>query len=148
MGVAMPGVSGRETTREIKRHWPHIQVLALTVHRSSDYFFRMLEAGASGYVLKGADPGDLITAIHTVYQGEVFLYPSMSTKLVAQYLQWVRSGGASPAYADLTAREVEVLRLIAEGHTNAEIGDMIKLSHHTVQTHSRTLWKNSSCTSG
>lgn len=81
----------------------------------------------------------LKTTPHTVYQGEVFLYPSMSTKLVAQYLQWVRSGGASPAYADLTGREVEVLRLIAEGHTNAEIGDMLKLSPHTVQTHRRNI---------
>jgi len=139
MDLAMPGISGLEITREIKRRWPHIQVLALTVHRSSDYFFRMLEAGASGYVLKGADPGDLITAVQTVYRGEVFLFPSMSTKLVAQYLQWVRSGGVSPAYSNLTDREVEVLRLIAEGYTNARIGDLLKLSPHTVQTLRRNI---------
>lgn len=139
MDVAMPGISGLEATREIKRRWPHIQVLALTMHRSDDYFFRMLEAGALGYVLKGADPGDLITAVRTVHTGEVFLYPSMAKKLVAEYLERVRGGEVSPRYASLTDREVEVIRLIAEGHTSAEISELLNLSPHTVQSHRRSI---------
>lgn len=139
MDVAMPGVSGLEATREIKRRWPHVQVLGLTMHRSDDYFFRMLEAGASGYVLKGADPGDLITAVRAVHQGEVFLYPSMAKKLVTDYMERVRAGEVAPPYANLTDREVEVLRLIAEGHTTAEIGELLNLSPHTVQSHRRAI---------
>ena len=139
MDVAMPGASGMEATREIKRRWPQVQVLGLTMHRSDDYFFRMLEAGASGYVLKGADPGDLITAVRTVHRGEVYLDPSMAKKLVADYLQRVRAGEVTPPYANLTDREMEVLRLIAEGHTTEEIGRLLNLSPHTVQTHRRAI---------
>lgn len=139
MDVAMPGISGLEATRQIKHRWPQVQVLALTMHRSDDYFFRMLEAGASGYVLKGADPGDLITAVRTVHRGEVFLYPSMAKKLVSDYLERVRAGEVAPPYANLTDREVEVLRLIAEGHTTAEIGELLGLSPHTVQSHRRAI---------
>ncbi len=135
MDVAMPGASGMEATREIKRRWSHVQVLGLTMHRSDDYFFRMLEAGASGYVLKGADPGDLITAVRTVHRGEVYLDPSMAKKLVADYLQ----REVTPPYANLTDREIEVLRLIAEGHTTGEIGEILNLSPHTVQTHRRNI---------
>ena len=139
MDLAMPGISGLEATREIRRRWPQVQVLALTMHRSDDYFFRMLEAGASGYVLKGADPGDLITAVRAVHQGEVFLYPSMAKRLVADYLERVRAGEVAPPYANLTDREVEVLRLIAEGHTTAEISELLNLSPHTVQSHRRNI---------
>ncbi len=139
MDVAMPGASGMEGTREIKRRWPQVQVLGLTMHRSDDYFFRMLEAGASGYVLKGADPGDLITAVRTVHRGEVYLDPSMAKKLVGDYLRRVRTGEVTPPYANLTDREMEVLRLIAEGHTTEEIGRLLNVSPHTVQTHRRAI---------
>ncbi len=139
MDLAIPGISGIEATREVKRRWPQVQVLALTVHRSDDYFFRMLEAGALGYVLKGADPGDLITAVRTVHRGEVFLYPSMAKKLVVDYLEQARTGEVSPPYGNLTDREVEVLRLIAEGHTTAEISEFLNLSPHTVQAHRRNI---------
>jgi len=139
MDVAMPGASGMEGTREIRRRWPQVQVLGLTMHRSDDYFFRMLEAGASGYVLKGAAPGDLITAVRTVHRGEVYLDPSMAKKLVVDYLQRVRTGEVTPPYANLTDREMEVLRLIAEGHTTEEIGRLLNLSPHTVQTHRRAI---------
>jgi len=139
MDLAMPGISGLEAGREIKRLWPHVHVLALTMHRSDDYFFRMLEAGASGYVLKGADPADLITAVRTVHQGEVFLYPSMAKKLVSDYLVRVQSGEERASYDGLTDREREVLRLIAEGNTTAEIAQMLHVSPHTVQSHRRAI---------
>lgn len=139
LDLAMPGISGLEAGREIKRRWPHVHVLALTMHRSDDYFFRMLEAGASGYVLKGADPADLITAVRTVHRGEVFLYPSMAKKLVSDYLVRVQSGEERASYDGLTDREREVLRLVAEGHTTAEIAEALHLSPHTVQSHRRAI---------
>ncbi len=139
MDLAMPGTSGLEATREIKRRWPQVQVLALTMHRSDDYFFRMLEAGASGYVLKGAATGDLITAVRIAARGEVFLYPSMARKLVSDYLSRVQAGEERASYDGLTDREREVLRLIAEGYTNAEIASALNLSPHTVQSHRRAI---------
>jgi len=139
MDLAMPGISGLEATREIKRRWPQVQILALTMHRSDDYFFRMLEAGASGYVLKGAATGDLITAVRIAARGEVFLYPSMARKLVSDYLNRVQAGEERASYDGLTDREREVLRLIAEGYTNAEIASALNLSPHTVQSHRRAI---------
>lgn len=139
MDLAMPGISGLEATREIKRRWPQVQVLALTMHRSDDYLFRMLEAGASGYVLKGAETGDLIAAVRAAARGDVFLYPSMAKKLVADYLSRVQAGEERASYDGLTDREREVLRLIAEGYTNAEIAEALHLSPHTVQSHRRAI---------
>jgi len=139
MDIAMPGVSGLDATREIKRRWPEVQVVGLTMHRSDDYFFRMLEAGASGYVLKGAATDELIAAVRAAARGDVFLYPSMAKKLVADYLDRVRAGEVTPPYADLTDREIEVLRLIAEGHTTNEISQLLNLSPHTVQSHRRAI---------
>ncbi len=139
MDLAMPGISGLEAAREIKRRWPQVQVLALTVHRSDDYFFRMLEAGASGYVLKGADPADLLTAVRAAHSGYVFLYPSMADKLVSDYLRRVAAGEERASYDGLTEREREVLRLVAEGHTTAEIAQALYVSPHTVQSHRRAI---------
>ncbi|KKK93830.1 hypothetical protein LCGC14_2688950 [marine sediment metagenome] len=139
MDLAMPGISGLEAAREIKRSWPQVQVLALTMHRSDDYFFRMLEAGASGYVLKGADPGDLLAAVRTVHSGEVSLNPSLAKKLVTDYLARVGAGEERASYDGLTDREREVLRLVAQGNTNAEIAEALHLSPHTIQSHRRAV---------
>jgi len=139
MDLAMPGISGLEATREIKRRWPQVQVLALTMHRSDDYLFRMLESGASGYVLKGAETGDLIAAVRAAARGDVFLYPSMAKKLVTDYLNRVQAGEERASYDGLTDREREVLRLIAEGYTNPEIAEALHLSPHTVQSHRRAI---------
>ena len=135
MDLAMPGINGLEATRAIKKRYPHVQVVALTVHESDEYFFQMIDAGAAGYVLKGADPSLLLEAIRTAHQGEVFLHPPLTTKLVRDYLRRARAGEARALYDDLTDREREVLRLIAEGHTNQEIADLLCISLSTVQTH-------------
>jgi two-component system response regulator NreC len=82
MDIAMPGMDGLQATRQIKERWPEIKVLVLTMHRQEEYFFEMLKAGASGYVVKGAETSDLINAINIVGRGEVFLYPSMAQHLV------------------------------------------------------------------
>ncbi|MFQ6015860.1 MAG: response regulator [Anaerolineae bacterium] len=139
MDIGMPGMNGLEATREIKSRWPNMQVLVLTMHRSDDYFFQVLDAGASGYVLKGAGTGDLISAVRAVDQGDVFLYPSMAKKLVADYLGRVRSGEERASYDGLTNREREVLTLVAEGLTSQEIADQLTLSVNTVQAHRRNI---------
>ncbi|MEE8346449.1 MAG: response regulator transcription factor [Dehalococcoidia bacterium] len=135
MDLAMPGINGLEATRTIKKRFPQVQVVALTVHDSDEYFFQMLDAGAAGYVLKGADASLLLEAIRTAHQGEVFLHPPLTTKLVRDYLRRAKSGEARALYDDLTEREREVLRHIAEGHTNREIADLLCISLSTVQTH-------------
>jgi len=135
MDLTMPELDGLEATRQIKQTHPQVQVLALTIHESDEYFFRVLQAGASGYVLKRAAADDLIAAVHAVARGDVFLYPSVAKKLVADYLGRVGAGNEKDSYDKLTAREREVLTLIAEGHSNREIADKLTLSLSTVQTH-------------
>ncbi len=135
MDVAMPRLGGVEATRRIKEEFPQVQVLALTVHDNEEYLFQMLRAGACGYVLKKARPAELVDAIEAASRGETFLYPSMATALVADYLRRVESGEEAGAYEELTPREREILKLIAEGYTSAEIGDLLHLSVKTVQAH-------------
>ena len=134
MDVAMPDMNGMEATRQLGVCCPSVAVLALTIHEEEDYFFEMLDAGASGYIPKRAAPDDLLTAIRTVHRGEVFLHSSVATVLVRDYLQ--RGGGAAEAdLSGLTEREREVLTLIAEGLTNKQIGEQLGISPRTVARH-------------
>ena len=135
MDIGMPGVSGLEATKEIRKQAPKVQVLILTMHDREDYLFQALRAGATGYVLKGADVQDLLSAIRSVNSGEVYLYPSVTKKLLADYLRRVESGDNRASYDGLTDREREVLGLIAQGKTLPEIAQGLYLSLHTVQTH-------------
>jgi two-component system, NarL family, response regulator NreC len=135
MDVAMPGMSGIEATRQIKEESPETAVIALTMHEDEQYFFQMLAAGASGYVPKRAAPDDLVSAIRTVSQGQVFLYPSLAKLLVADYLQRSDPETDLSPSADLTPREREVLTCIAEGYTNREIGEKLTISVKTVDRH-------------
>lgn len=139
MDLSMPEMDGLEATRLIKEQAPAVQVLALTMHDSDEYFFRVLQAGALGYVLKRAASTELLTAVRAVARGDAFLYPTVAKKLVGDYLnraQTTGEGEAQRIYATLTAREREILGLIAEGLSNREIADRLVLSLSTVQTHS------------
>ena len=137
MDITMPVVDGLEATRRIKARWPDIKVLVLTMHRSEEYFFEMLKAGASGYILKGAETGDLIHAVRVVGQGEVFLYPTMASKLVGDYLNRVnKNTETSPS---LSQREKEILRMVAEGYSNKEIAEELVVSPSTVHSHRSNL---------
>lgn len=133
MDIAMPGMDGLEATRRIKARWPDIKILVLTMHRSTEYFFEMLKAGAHGYILKGAETSDLINAVRVVGRGEVFLYPSMAQRLVKDYLNL--SDRESDSDPPLSPREKEVLKLLIEGHTNKEIAEQLFISPSTVYTH-------------
>lgn len=135
MDIGMPGMNGLEATRLIRNDNAESRVLILTMHGTDEYFFSALDAGASGYVLKEAASSDLVSAIESVDRGGMFLYPSLATKLVEEYLRRVGSGEEKSSYESLTPREREVLQFIGEGRTNQEIADSLGLSIHTVQTH-------------
>lgn len=137
MDITMPEMDGLEATRQIKSSYPEIQVLVLTMHRSDEYFFEMLQAGASGYVLKGAETSELINAVRVVSRDEVFLYPTMAQKLVQGYLslrKWDEENLPS-----LSPREREILHLLAEGYSNKEIAEKLVISPSTVHTHRSNL---------
>jgi two-component system response regulator NreC len=135
MDISMPGTSGLSATAEIKARNPTANVLVLTIHDREDYLYQALRAGASGYVLKGADIHDLLDAVRGAYRGEVYLQPTATKALVADYLRRARAGEDRAGFDGLSDREREILNLIAQGKTTPEIAAELYLSPHTVQTH-------------
>ena len=133
MDIAMPGMDGMEATRHIKAEWPEVNVLVLTMHRRDEYLFEMLRAGASGYILKGAETNELLHAVEVVARGDVFLYPTMTKKLVRDYLE--RDSEHVPPDSILSPREQEILELLAEGYSSKEIAEKLVISPSTVYTH-------------
>ena len=138
MDIAMPLLNGLEATRQIRRDFPQVKVLILTMHDNEEYIRQVLAAGALGYVLKDAAARDLLGAIRTVNQGEAVLSPAITRLVIEDYLRW---GDIRPEDTTdgLTAREREVLQLIAEGYTNKEIAGIMSLSVKTVQSHRTNL---------
>lgn len=132
MDIAMPGMDGLEATRRITKKNPKVKILVLTQHDNKEYILSIIKAGANGYVPKRALGSDLVSAIRAVHQGESFLYPSAAAALIEGYRQ--QSERVEP-YDRLTAREREILKLIAEGHTSREIADMLFISLKTAQGH-------------
>lgn len=126
---------GLTATRKLRAEMPQVKVVILTMHGSDEYFFRSLEAGASGYVLKEAASSELVSALRAVAGGGIFLYPSLARRLVENFLELVSSGEERASYDRLTSREREILKLVAQGHTNQEIADRLFISISTVQTH-------------
>ncbi|RLT35565.1 MAG: DNA-binding response regulator [Chloroflexi bacterium] len=135
MDVAMPGMSGIEATRRIKESSPDTAILALTMYEEEQYFFEMLNAGASGYIPKRAAPDDLVSAIRVVSQGNVFLYASLARFLLNEVLPAHETRTEPSSTEGLTSREREVLTHIAEGKTNREIADVLVISPKTVDRH-------------
>jgi len=133
MDIAMPEIDGLEAARQIKSELPDTEILVLTMHRSEEYFFEMLKAGASGYLLKGAETSDLIQGIRTVAGGEVFLYPIMAQKLVRDYL--TRLSNEETTNKLLSKREKEIILLLADGFTSKEIAEKLVISPSTVHSH-------------
>ncbi len=139
MDITMPGMSGLEATKQIKQKYPQVKVLILTIHETSQYLSQMLQAGASGYVVKTTAASELISAIRAVHQGDVYLYPSITRMLVEDYLQRVDGVEERISYEGLTNREREILMYIAEDRKNKEIADLLGISVRTVQAHRTNL---------
>lgn len=139
MDIGLPDMSGIEATREIKKRMPEVSIVALTIHEDEEYFFQMLDAGASGYVPKRAAPEELLTAIRAAANGQVYLYPSLAKLLVRDYLSGGRPGD-QPA-SDLTDREQEVLTYLAEGANNEEIAAALVISPKTVARHRENIMR-------
>jgi DNA-binding NarL/FixJ family response regulator len=134
LDVSMPRLTGLQVTAELHRRRPGMRVLILSVHDSEQYFFEALKAGASGYVLKTAANRDLVDACRASMRGEPFLYPGAVTALIRDYLDRARQGEAAPE-DPLTPRELEVIKLIAEGNTSDEIATALVISRKTVDHH-------------
>jgi DNA-binding NarL/FixJ family response regulator len=133
LDVSMPRMTGLQATVELRRR-SDVRVLILSVHDNEQYFFEALRAGASGYVLKSAANRDLIEACRAAMRGEPFLYPKAIMALVRDYLEQARRGEAAPD-DPLTPRELQVVKLIAEGYTSDEIAAELVISRKTVDHH-------------
>ncbi len=134
LDISMPRMTGLQAARELRRRVPETRLLMLSMHDNEQYFFESLKAGASGYVLKSAADEDLVTACRAAMRGESFLYPGVTSTLVRDYLQRMRRGERVPASV-LTAREEEVVKLIAEGSSSKEIAALLTISLKTVERH-------------
>ncbi len=135
MDISMPSMNGLEATRQIKKRFPEVKVIILTVHTNEEYIFEILQAGASGYLIKKAAPKELISAIQAVYKGNSFLSPVISKKVVDKLIQKGKLKKGMRSFDLLTDREREILQLIAEGHSNREISELLYISLKTVETH-------------
>lgn|SRR5512133_79155 len=140
MDIGLPDLSGIDATREIKKRSAEVAIVALTIHEDEEYFFKMLEAGASGYVPKRAAPEELITAIRAAATGQVYLYPSLAKLLVRDFLDGGRAATEQPP-SDLTDREQEVLAYLAEGASNEEIAKSLVISPKTVARHRENIMR-------
>ena len=132
MDISMAGMDGLEATRRIRKKNPQAKILILTQHDDREYILSAIKAGAIGFVPKKALGPELISAIRTMHKGESFLYPSSTTALISDYLKQAKG---EDTYNHLTAREREILKLIADGQTNREIASMFSLSLKTVLGH-------------
>lgn len=141
MDITLPDISGIEVTRLIKEHHPQVSVVALTIHEDEQYFFEMLQAGASGYVPKRAAPDDLINAIRAANEDEIYLYPSLAKTLVEDFLERTHLPEDSASLDILTPREKEVLEMLAKGDSNEEIAELLSISKHTVARHRENLMR-------
>lgn len=147
MDITMPGMDGMEATRQLKTLCPNCLVLALTVHEDKEYFIQILAAGASGYITKQAAAEELVSAIQTIAQGNIYLQPALARWLLEDYQRLSNQYPATRAIATaqgqnfavgldvLSERELEVLKLVADGHNNKYIGEKLGLSPKTIARH-------------
>ncbi len=135
MDISMPELGGVEATKAIRTEFPDLPILVLTMHEDERYFFQLLKAGANGYLVKGAAPGDLLAAIRAVAKGGAYLYPSLAKYLVEDYRNQSSGQKISPEDTPLSKRELEVLRLTAQGLTARQVGERLSISSNTVERH-------------
>ena len=133
LDISMPRKTGLQAAREITHRKPQMRVLMLSMHDNEQYLFEAISAGASGYVLKSAVDRDLVEACRATMRGQPFLYPDGIRALMREYLERARTGETHREL--LTPREEEILKLVAEAHTNDEIGELLHISKKTVERH-------------
>jgi two-component system nitrate/nitrite response regulator NarL len=132
MDIDLPGMDGLAVTGVLRKELPRIKVLILSIHQDKDYLFRVIRAGAHGYVSKGAGPAELVSAVSSVFDGELLFTPEMARDALAEL---VDHAGQVPPFALLTNREREVLALIASGQSNKEIANSLGIGVRTTETH-------------
>lgn len=137
--LSMPKLNGIDAIREIKSQHPEIKIIVLTVHKSEEYIIAALQAGANGYMLKDASQNELLLAIDYVINGKTFLSPSISDKVVDAFLNTDKKDKPAAVLDNLTAREREILKLVAEGNTNKKIAEHLCISLKTVEKHRSNL---------
>lgn len=140
MDLSMPKTDGITAIKEIKKRLPETKVLALTVHKTEGHVRMALEAGADGYILKDASCTELEMAVRNIADGKSYLSPEISNGIIRGYLSGVKSGGSSKT-GSLTPREVEVMKLIAEGYKSREIAEYLSISINTVDKHRANLMR-------
>jgi DNA-binding NarL/FixJ family response regulator len=141
MDLSMPQVDGREAIREIKRQLPKTKILVLTVHKTDEYIIETLKAGADGYLSKDSGHTELISAIKSLFDGKKYLGPGISGRVIEGNLHGKKSNRPFSAWETVTAREREILKLIAEGYKSKEIAGLLYLSIKTVEKHRSNLMK-------
>jgi DNA-binding NarL/FixJ family response regulator len=144
LDINMPKLNGLEVTRKLRDHKTTAKVIILTIHDDENYVLEVIKAGAAGYLLKDIEPGMLIKAIRTVYDGESFIYPTLAKKLFGQIARNEEKKEAAThrrSEERLTDREIEVLQLIAQGMSNQEIAQKLYLSEKTVKNHLTNIFR-------
>ena len=135
MDIAMRNLNGLEATRKIKKLFPHMKVFVLTMYENEEWIFQILKAGASGYLIKDSAMTELTAAIRAVYQGDQLLSPSISKKVIDEYIRKAEMGEKNGIEDLLSGREREILQLIAEGHSVPKIASALCISKKTVEAH-------------
>ncbi|MBP1695098.1 MAG: TRAP-type C4-dicarboxylate transporter, periplasmic solute-binding protein [Deltaproteobacteria bacterium] len=135
MDIGMRQLNGLEATREIKRQFPSMKILVLTMYENEEWIFQILKAGASGYLIKDSAMTDLTSALRVVYQGDSYLSPSISKMVIEEYIRKAESGEKKGVEDLLSGREREILQLIAEGNSVPQISSLLCISKKTVEAH-------------
>lgn len=141
MDINMPGVNGIEATKVIKKEFPSIGIIALTIHDDEEYIFELVRAGVSGYVLKDIQPERLVSAIRDVAQGKSVIHPNITAKLLGELNRLSERKNRPSSFGELTMREIEVLELIAQGMANKDIARVLFISEKTVKNHVTSIFR-------
>jgi DNA-binding NarL/FixJ family response regulator len=141
MDIKMPEMDGMQATAYIHKHFRHIKILALSMHNEDKYIVDMMKAGASGYLLKNAEPEEIVDAITTVYQKGFYFNEHLSITLIKQLVDKNNTDISTPCSVELNEREIEVLRLVCQEYSNQEIADKIFLSVRTIEGYRAKLFE-------